>query len=184
MATVDVVLAHAREVGPRCGNVTVIAIDGPAGSGKTTLAGRLALACGAQLLHMDDLYPGWGGLREAGSVVSKILADLAAGNAAAYRRYDWDVQGYRETHVLQPRGTLVIEGVGSVRTEYLDRLSSVALVHEPDPQERLRRGLERDGAEAEPRWRTWMREEAELHREVDLPRRADIRINGRGEVVS
>ena len=184
MATVDVVLAHAREVGPRCGNVTVIAIDGPAGSGKTTLAGRLALACGAQLLHMDDLYPGWGGLREAGSVVSKILADLAAGNAAAYRRYDWDVQGYRETHVLQPRGTLVIEGVGSVRTEYLDRLSSVVLVHEPDPQERLRRGLERDGAEAEPHWRTWMREEAELHREVDLPRRADIRINGRGEVVS
>jgi len=184
VAAVDVVAAHARAKGPRCGNVTVIAVDGPAGSGKTTLAGKLALVCEAQLLHMDDLYPGWDGLRAAGTGVRKILTDLAAGNVAVYQRYDWDVQDYRETRVLQPRGILVIEGVGSVRTEYLDRLSTVVLVDEPDPQERLRRGLERDGADAEPHWRKWMREEAELHREVELPRRADIRINGHGEVVS
>lgn len=184
MATVDVVAAHARGAGPRCGNVTVIAIDGPAGSGKTTLAHEVSRACGAQLLHMDDLYPGWDGLREAGTGVTKILGDLAAGNVAVYRRYDWDAQEYQESRDLQPRGILVIEGVGSVRLEYLDLISTVVFVHEPDPRERLRRGLERDGADAEPHWRKWMREEATLHGETGLSERADIRINGRGEVIS
>ncbi len=42
---------------------SVIAIDGPAGAGKTTLATNLALALAqdlrVQIIHMDDLYDGW-----------------------------------------------------------------------------------------------------------------------------
>ena len=43
----------------RCGTTRVVAVDGPSGAGKTDFAGALA-AClpVAQLLHMDDLYPG------------------------------------------------------------------------------------------------------------------------------
>ena len=41
----------------------IIAIDGPAGAGKTTLAHDIALAMASQYsvteIHMDDLYDGW-----------------------------------------------------------------------------------------------------------------------------
>lgn len=38
----------------------VFAIDGVAGSGKTTLASQLQLDLpGSQVVHMDDLYSGW-----------------------------------------------------------------------------------------------------------------------------
>jgi uridine kinase len=42
----------------------VIAIDGPAGAGKTTLAQEIFRAfstkSSVQVIHMDDLYDGWG----------------------------------------------------------------------------------------------------------------------------
>ena len=43
----DRVRGLVAERGPRCGPVTLIAVDGPSGSGKTTLAGELARALGA-----------------------------------------------------------------------------------------------------------------------------------------
>ena len=182
MSTVQLITARAREAGPRCGEVTVIAIDGPAGSGKTTLARSLTKDGGAQLVHMDDLYPGWGGLRAAGTLVGEILCSLAAGQEATYRRYDWGAERYLEEHRIHPRGTLVIEGVGSVREQYRELLSLVVVVAETDPQERLRRGLRRDGPDARPHWERWMREEAALHEEVDLYRRADIVVDGHGRI--
>ncbi len=37
-------------------------VDGRSGSGKTTFATELAEREGAQLLSLDDVYPGWDGL--------------------------------------------------------------------------------------------------------------------------
>ncbi|MEO8095730.1 MAG: hypothetical protein ABI632_12485, partial [Pseudolysinimonas sp.] len=44
--------------GPR----PVVLIDGRSGAGKTTLARELAPLVGAQLVSLDDVYPGWDGL--------------------------------------------------------------------------------------------------------------------------
>src|SRR5690606_26299343 len=88
------VLERAMSRGPRCGDVTVVLVDGPAGSGKTTLAGRLEEAAethevGCAVVHMDDLYAGWEGLRAGGEALTTLLHALAAGEPASYRRYDW-----------------------------------------------------------------------------------------------
>jgi uridine kinase len=48
----------------------LVLVDGPSGSGKSTLADALVrdgdpaalLPPGAQLLRLDDVYPGWDGL--------------------------------------------------------------------------------------------------------------------------
>lgn len=181
---VDLILRLADSAGPKCGEVTVIAIDGPAGSGKTTLAQHLAAVPPAQLVHMDDLYPGWDGLEAAGDLVAGILSSLARGEIATYHRYDWEAGAYAEPHDVDPRGIVIIEGVGSVRREYRDLFSVVVMVTEPDPDERLRRGLARDGEDALEQWRGWMERERQLHERVSLRNVADVVIDGTGEVVS
>lgn len=160
----------------------MVAIDGPSGSGKTTLARAIAEIASVQLVHMDDLYPGWAGMRAAGATVARLLQDLGAGRVGTYRRYDWHEQKSAEAREVHPRGIVVVEGVGSVRAEYLDRLSVVVLACEPDADERLRRALQRDGPEIEPQLREWMAEEASLHAEVGLRALAHVTVNGRGEL--
>ena len=81
---------------PRCGATSVVAIDGPSGAGKTDFAGSLAMSLpNAQLLHMDDLSPGWDGLDQAvADLHDQVLAPLARGERAAYRRWDWEHNRY------------------------------------------------------------------------------------------
>ncbi|MEO7588650.1 MAG: hypothetical protein ABIS84_11555, partial [Arachnia sp.] len=64
----------------------VVAVDGPSGAGKTTfadvLADELASRTGVrpQVVHMDDIFPGWDGLAEAVELVSDlVLEPLARG---------------------------------------------------------------------------------------------------------
>ena len=77
---------------PRCGATTVVAINGPSGAGKTDFADALAMRLpSAHLLHMDDLYPGWDGRVQAvADLYDQVLAPLARGERAAYRRWDWE----------------------------------------------------------------------------------------------
>ncbi len=90
-ATVAAVLAHAAAQPPLLGEGRLVCIDGPAGSGKTTLAAAVAEATGARVLHMDDHYEGWQGLGDAPARIrDEILAPLATGLPGFYRRYDWD----------------------------------------------------------------------------------------------
>lgn len=183
MNAIQVIADHANRVGPRCGEVQVIAIDGPAGSGKTTLATQLTEKYGGQLVHMDDLYPGWQGMREAAHTVQEILNCLAQGRVATYRRYDWLRHQFEETHTLYPHGLVIIEGVGSVRSHYLKTLSLVVFVYEPDPHLRFRRAIDRDGPEISSQLEQWMHQEALLHQDVGLPEIADVVIDGRGQVL-
>ena len=90
-------------------------VDGPSGSGKTVLAARLARALGdPPVLQLDDLYPGWDGLAEAVPLVhDQVVAPLAAGRAARYRRYDWERGGYAEEHDLGTPPLLLVEGVAA-----------------------------------------------------------------------
>ena len=68
----------------------MIAIDGRAGAGKTTLAGRLAERMDAPIVQLEQLYPGWDGL-QAGIdlLVEAVLVPLSAGRVAQVPRYDW-----------------------------------------------------------------------------------------------
>ena len=57
-------LAAARPA--TLGTGRLVCVDGPAGSGKTTLGAELAERTGAQLVHGDDLMEGWRGLDAVG----------------------------------------------------------------------------------------------------------------------
>jgi len=47
-----------------CGETKIVTIDGPAGSGKTTLADELSISMSdangpMSVVHLDELYEGW-----------------------------------------------------------------------------------------------------------------------------
>ena len=182
--TLETITGIARERGPQCGTTTVIAVDGPAGSGKTTLAGALADAAGAQLVHMDDLYLGWTGLEgSADRLREEILAPLWLGRIGRYRRYDWYAEELAETHEVAPGGTVVVEGVGCVRAGTRGFFSVITWV-EADDAIRLARGLARDGAAAEGHWRDWMREERDVFSRARTRELAQVRVDAWGRIAS
>jgi uridine kinase len=162
----------------RCGTTKVVAIDGPSGAGKTDFAGDLAQRLpGAQLLHMDDLYPGWDGLSQAvADLHDQVLAPLARGGEATYRRWDWEQDRYAERHSLPATDLLLVEGVGSGAGPGR-KFESALIWLEADRDERFRRGVERDGDSYLPHWQRWATHEETLFALDGTRGRADLIID-------
>jgi cytidylate kinase len=142
--------ARAAASGPR----PVVLIDGRSGAGKSTLARELAPRLGAQLVSLDDVYPGWHGL-EAGSaaVHEMVLREHDPG----WRRWDWDAQEPAEWHPVDPDLPIVIEGCGSL-SRANRALATFGIWVEVPAAERRRRALEREPGFA-PHWREWAAQE-------------------------
>ncbi|PPK96062.1 uridine kinase [Kineococcus xinjiangensis] len=166
---------------PRAGGTRVVAVDGPSGSGKTTLAAALApLLGGAQVVHMDELYPGWDGLADAVPLLLEwVLRPLAQRRPAAYRRYDWVAGRHAEEHPVPAAATLLLEGVGCGARACAPHLSALLWLEAP-PELRHARGIARDGEAYAPHWHRWRRQE-ELHFAAEGTRgRADVRLDTGG----
>jgi len=131
----------------------IVLIDGGSGSGKTDLAARLAPAMGAQLVRLDDLYPGWDGL-DAGSVM--VYSDVL--RASRWRRWDWVTGGPAEWHDLDSHLPLVIEGCGAL-SRASRALAGYGIWVELDEPTRKARALARDGDAYAPHWDRWAEQE-------------------------
>lgn len=176
----EAVLGEPARLGP----VRVVAVDGPAGSGKTTFAGRLAEALGAagtgvSVLHIDDLLDGWGDLVTFWPRLERwVLAPLRRGEAAWYRRYDWVAERFSSD--WRPVGVpdvLVLEGVSSARAAIRDELTLSVFVH-ADRESRLARGLARDGESLRGEWLRWMAGEDAHFLDDGTVRHADLLVDG------
>lgn len=154
---------------------TVLAIDGPAGSGKTSLATLVSERLDAPTVHMDDLFPGWDGLAAAPALLAaQILAPLSRRETACFRRFDWIAGEFAEL-VEVPSGTyLIVEGCGSsvgIARSY----AAVRVWVEAGTDVRKRRGLDRDGDLFAPHWERWARQEATMYAADRTRARADLR---------
>jgi uridine kinase len=170
---------RVRAAPPRCGSTRLVCVDGPSGSGKTSFTERLAGALGGPpVLHMDEVYPGWDGLAAIVPLLrERIVEPLAAGRPARYRRYDWVRGEYAEEHDLGTPPVLVVEGVGA-GSRPVDGRTALLVWLEAPPEERFRRGIERDGESYRPHWERWSRQE-QAHFTADGTRaRADLRLDG------
>ena len=175
---IDAALLIISEAPPRCGSTKVVAVDGPSGAGKTDFGALLAQRLpGAELLHMDDLYAGWDGLPRAVTDLNRqVLAPLARGEPAAYRRWDWDRSSYAGWHRLPATELLIVEGVGSGANPGW-QLESVLVWLEADRDERFRRGISRDGETYLPHWQQWAALEEALFAADGTRGRADLVID-------
>lgn len=132
-------------------------IDGRSGSGKTELAGRLAAETGARVIHMDDLYAGWHGLATGSRLLERgILAPLAAGRDALWRRWDWAIGDWGAADRAEPGQPLIIEGCGSLTIESREHAGRAIWLEAPEHVRRAR-ALERDGDDSW--WLLWSGQE-------------------------
>jgi uridine kinase len=125
----------------------VVAVDGPGASGKSTIAGQVAEATGAALIHTDDFFrwPGGPAPRAMESyydwrrIRSEAIEPLRAGITASFREFDWTAgSGLTGSVTVEPSDLIVIEGVFSSAPQLSDLVDRSVLV-ETAPAERLRR---------------------------------------------
>jgi len=159
----DDVLADVRATfdAPR-GHPTILAVDGRQGSGKTTVANRLAaLIPGTVIIHSDDVawweaFFAWDHL-----VASGILEPLQRGEDIDYRPPAWEARDRKGSILVPAKAPLVvIEGVGVSRRSLVPLLDGAFWV-QSDQSEARRRGLERDGGSQADIdfWDEWAHEE-------------------------
>ena len=174
MTVAERALALAGERPPTLGRTRLICVDGPAGSGKTTLAAAIeALADDVTVVHCDELLQGWRGLPGLAATVEALLRPLAEDRTGTWTRWDWLADGWAESHDVRPGGILVLEGVGSWSPAYAELVGVLVWVEAPRA-ERLERGLARDGEQMRQHWLTWIDDEDALHARLGTRDHADL----------
>lgn len=165
---------------PTLGAGRLVCIDGPAGSGKTTLAAALAdVVPGARVVHCDELLQGWHGLPGLAATVHALLTPLAAGDPGEWRRWDWHAGAWAETRTVEPGGLLVLEGVGSW-SPAIAHLVGVLVWVEAETGVRLERGLARDGEDMRPQWEQWRLDEDALFARLGTRAHARVLVDTAG----
>jgi uridine kinase len=162
-----------------------VAIDGRGGSGKTTLAGQLAARLpGVTVVHTDDFARGHVGGRlpvsgwEHKRFYEQVAAPLLDDRPGRYQRYDWDAQPLDDRIDVPCEGILVVEGVSSTRVELLVPWDATIWVETPT-DERLARGIARDGEHMRDQWeQVWEVEEDAYVRSQHPAARADVVVSG------
>jgi uridine kinase len=152
----------------------VVAIDGRAGSGKTTLAAELAALLGAPVVDLERLYPGWDGLAAGAQLlVERVLEPWAAGEVAAIPRWDWERDAWGEPWRMAPPPLAIVEGVGAgVRAAA--PYTSLLVWLELDAATRRARANARDGDLFRPHWERWAAQEDALLAAERTPERAGV----------
>jgi len=152
----------------------ILSIDGPAGAGKSTLAGEVARAFAGtysiEVIHLDELYDGWNNalsdqlfqnlLELIKAQANNLVTDLAI--------YDWSANSFTGTRQIKPVQLLIIEGVGSCNRLLRSALTT-SIWLDIDSRSGLIRVLERDGEEFRDEMVKWQEMESEYF-ESDLTR--------------
>jgi uridine kinase len=155
------IVGLVSESEPRCGRFRVVAIDGPAGAGKTTLAAAVAGALGAAVLHMDDLYAGWTGLRAGIELAhTAALQPLSLGRTVAVPTFDWERDQYVSLTPLNVKSVLIVEGVGAGALGLEEHVSVLVFVDGPESSRKVR-AVGRGGEDFDTHWDAWASLEAQ-----------------------
>ena len=164
-----------------CKDITqpIIAIDGPAGAGKTTLARDIKLALAQRYsiteIHMDDLYDGWD--HALTSQLRDVLVHLVSAHKnsqpISISTYNWHEAAFNPATEIEKSELLILEGVGSGQMAIRDSLAALIWIDIEDSQG-MARVLERDGNEIENQMRKWLSTQEQHFRDEGTQNAADF----------
>lgn len=161
------------------GSRVVVAVDGPGASGKSTLAEQVARSLPeAVVVQVDDFYlpsdqrdarSGEGGpLFDLPRLKHQVLEPAARGDGFRYQRYDWDHDAMSAWVEVAPDVPVIVDGVYSLHRSFRFAYT-FSVFCRCDRAIRLRRGVDRDGEDAEVMWRdVWMPAE-DRYLELEAP---------------
>jgi uridine kinase len=135
----------------------LLAIDGDAAAGKSTLAAELARAYGCEVIHMDDFFlpPNLrtqSRLDEPGGNVDyerfkkEALMPLLAGESFAFRPFDCKIWDFNSEIQISPNRLTVVEGAYSMHPT-LAHAYNLKIFVKIDAEEQMRRIRTRNGLE-------------------------------------
>lgn len=161
----------------------IIAIDGPAGAGKTTLANRIAndFSGTVHTVHMDDLYDGWVNSltpQLTRVLVNQIAQPVSQGKGFGYRRFDWFNRRFDEIETFSAPELLILEGVGSGQRA-LGRFLLELIWIDIDDDTGLNRVLNRDGEFLRSEMLIWQHRQSAHFEEENTRDRATLRLDGK-----
>ena len=154
----------------------IVAVDGPGGAGKSSVAYWLAQKLDAQVIHTDDFASWENPVDWWPDLLELALEPLAAGRPARFQPTSW---GGEERGPLQiePTGIVILEGVTASRQAFRPYLAYSIWIETPR-EVRLQRGLERDGEHARPQWERWMEAEDRYIESERPAEHADLVLSG------
>ena len=144
--------------------MTLLAIDGPAGAGKTTFAAQLeaelSVDATVKVIHMDDLYSGWENALSNAlyEILDRITTAHLAGREFVIKKFNWDAMQFDTEELVPLTDYLIIEGVGAAQQIVRD-CGATTYWLDVEPAIGLQRVLERDGAHIEAQMRLWQVEQ-------------------------
>jgi uridine kinase len=153
----------------------LVGVDRAGGSGKSTLAAMLS----DKIVSMDDFIAAPWEWYDFGRLRRDVIEHLLRDEPARYRRLDWGDGELKEWHVVEPGGIVVVEGVAALDRSLRDDHDYRIWVETPR-EICLRRGLERDGMEALPKWEAWSEKEQRYWDEQHPRDAADVIVDGAG----
>jgi uridine kinase len=157
----------------------IIAIDGPAGAGKTTLAHDIKLALAQRYsiteVHMDDLYDGWENALtlQLTEVLTHVVKAHKDKKSFPLSTYNWLAGGFNPATEIEKSELLILEGVGSGQMAIRDLLAALIWIDIEETQG-LARVLERDGIEIESQMKKWLSTQQQHFRDEGTQNAADF----------
>ncbi|MFJ2177519.1 hypothetical protein ACIOHE_32070 [Streptomyces sp. NPDC087851] len=155
MDDLTAVAARLRALPPSCGPVRLIAVDGHAGSGKSTFAARLAAALGgAPVLRLDDVASHEELFAWVPRLTAQVIEPFTRGATARYTPYDWTLRRFTAPRALPAAPVVLMEGVGAGRRALRPYLAGLFWM-ERGAEESWERGRRRDGEAQSAFWDGW-----------------------------
>ena len=154
-------ISQAVSQSPAIGDTRVLAIDGPAGAGKTTLAAHLVKVLSASgslsVIHMDWIYDGWEGALGTSLTekLSAILGSLQKREAIKLDIYNWHSGEFDQVREIALAKVLIIEGVGAAQKVIRDS-GATSIWLDIAPEAGMKRVLARDGDAIETQMKGWL----------------------------
>jgi uridine kinase len=124
----------------------LILIDGVGGSGKTTLAVKIADKLNANLVHSDDVCWYTDPIRWDGEMLDGIVNPWLNKKNVAYRPTGWVKESRPGSIDVDPNKALVIEGMGASR-KTLRAIATYSIWVDTEPDVARNRVIQRDLAD-------------------------------------